>query len=47
MSRGSYYLDYLFDTSMDMESQAQLSVGWKYLSIPKLQRLHRCSLGMD
>ena len=22
-------------------------MGWNYLSIPKLQRLHRCSLGMD
>ena len=26
---------------------AQKSVGWNYLSIPKLQRLHRWSLGMD
>ena len=23
------------------------SVGWNYISIPKLQRLHRCRLGMD
>ena len=33
--------------SMDKYSHAQKSVGWNYLSIPKLQRLHRWSLGMD
>ena len=32
---------------MDKQSQAQLSVGWNYLSFPKLQRLHHWSLGMD
>ena len=32
---------------MDKWSHTQYSVGWKYLSIPKLQRLHRWSLGMD
>ena len=24
-----------------------INMGWNYLSIPKLQRLHRWSLGMD
>ena len=32
---------------MDEKSQAQLNVGWNYLSIPKLQQLHCWSLGMD
>ena len=32
-----------FNPKMD----AQLSVGWAYLSIPSLQRLLRWSLGMD
>ena len=36
-----------FDLSMDELSHVQLSVGWHYLSIPKLQRLDRWSLGMD
>ena len=35
-----------FNPSMDKWLQAWLSVGWNYLSIPKLQRLHRWSLGM-
>ena len=32
---------------MDKSSLDQESVGWNYLSILKLQRLHRWSLGMD
>ena len=36
-----------FYHSMDKWLHAQKSVGRKYLSIPKLQRLHRWSLGMD
>ena len=32
--------------SMDKSSHAQSSVGWNYLSIPKLQRFNRWSLGM-
>ena len=36
-----------FNPSMDKLLHAQKSVGWNYLSIPKLQRLHRWSLGMD
>ena len=33
--------------SMDKSLHTQKSVGWKYLSIPKLQRYNRWSLGMD
>ena len=33
--------------SMDKSLDPQKSVGWNYLSITKLQRLHRLSLGMD
>ena len=33
--------------SMDMYLHPLCCVGWNYLSIPKLQRLHRWSLGMD
>ena len=36
-----------FNPSMDKQLHAQNSVWWNYLSIPKLQRLHRWSLGMD
>ena len=36
-----------FSPSMDDKSHAQKSVGWHYLSIPKLQRCNRWSLGMD
>ena len=36
-----------FNPSMDKLLRAMKSVGWNYLSIPKLQRLHRWSLGMD
>ena len=32
---------------MDTYLHTWCSVGWNYLSIPKLQRLHRSSLGMD
>ena len=38
-----YY--HIFNPSMDKWSHALSSVEWNYLSIPKLQRLHR--LGMD
>ena len=33
--------------SMDKYSHAEWSVGWKQVSIPKHQRLHRWSLGRD
>ena len=33
--------------NIDKWSHAQKSVGWNYLSIPKLQWLHHWSLGMD
>ena len=36
-----------FNPSMDKELHPLQRVGWNYLSIPKLQRLHRWSLGMD
>ena len=36
-----------FNPSMDKESHAQWYVRWNYLSIPKLQRCNRWSLGMD
>ena len=36
-----------FNPSMDNQSHAQSSVGWNYLSIPKLQRCNRWSLGME
>ena len=36
-----------FNHRMDKLSHNLQSVGWNYLSIPKLQRLHRWSLGMD
>ena len=36
-----------FNPIMDRLSHAHKSVGWNYLSIPKLQRWNRCSLGMD
>ena len=32
---------------MDNLSHAQLSVGWNYPYIPKLQRLHRWRLNID
>ena len=35
------------DSSMDKWLHPLLSMGWSYISIPKLQRLHRWSLGMD
>ena len=35
-----------FNPSIDKWSHAQLSVGWTYLSIPKLQRVHIWSLDM-
>ena len=37
----------IFNPSMDIWSHVQSSVGWNYLSIPKLQRWNRWSLGMD
>ena len=36
-----------FNPIMDKSLHAQKSAGWNNLSIPKLQRLHRWSLGMD
>ena len=36
-----------FNPSMDKLLHAQKSVGWNYLSIPKLQRLHCWNLGLD
>ena len=36
-----------FKPSVDKYSHAQQSVEWNYFSIPKLQRLHRWSLGID
>ena len=36
-----------FNISMDKWSLANKSVGTSYLSVPKLQRLHRWGLGMD
>ena len=36
----------MVNPSMDNWSHAQQSVGWNYLSISKLQRLHHWSLGM-
>ena len=33
--------------SLDKQSPAQETVEWNYLSIPKLQRIHRWSLGID
>ena len=36
-----------FYLSMDKKSYPLLCVGWNHLSIPKLHRLHRWSLGMD
>ena len=35
------------NTSIDKKPHAQESIGWNYFSIPKRQRLHRLSLGMD
>ena len=32
---------------MNKKSFAQYSVGWNYLSIPKLEQLHHWILGMD
>ena len=32
---------------MEKKSDAQWSVGWNYLSIPKLQQCNHWSLGMD
>ena len=32
---------------MDKKSHAQSSIEWNYLCIPKHQRLHRCSFGID
>ena len=36
-----------FNHSMDKQLHTLKSVGWNYLSIPKLQRLQQLSLGMD
>ena len=36
-----------FNPGMDKQSHANKGVGWNYLSIPKLHRLHRWSLGID
>ena len=36
-----------FNLNMDKELHPSLSVGWNYLSIPKLQRCNRWSLRMD
>ena len=36
-----------FNSCMDNWSHPLYSVGWNYLSIPKLQRCNRWSLGMD
>ena len=36
-----------YNPYMDKQSRAQLSIRRNYLSIPKAQRLHRWSLGMD
>ena len=36
-----------FNPSMDKYNHMPSKVGWDYLSIPKLQRFHRWSLGMD
>ena len=36
-----------FNPSMDMLSHPLSNVGWNYLSIPKVQRCNRWSLGMD
>ena len=36
-----------FNPSMDKQLHPLWSVGWNYLSIPKLQRCNRWSLGMD
>ena len=36
-----------FNPSMDKSPYALKSMGWNYLSIPKLRKLYRWSLGMD
>ena len=36
-----------FNPSMDKQLHPLQHVGWNFLFIPKLQRLHRWSLGMD
>ena len=36
-----------FNPSMDKKLHAQKSVACDYVSIPRLQRLHRWSLGVD
>ena len=36
-----------FNPSMDTYLHTQWKVGWNNLSNPKLQRLHRWSVGMD
>ena len=49
-SKGPFSLlltQFNFNPSMDMQSHAQYSVRWNYLSIPKLQQLHCWSLGKD
>ena len=44
---GAFLLTWInLNCSMDRWSHAQLRVGWNYLFIPKLQRLHRWSLRM-
>ena len=40
-------MEYTFDPGMNEYSYDQLNVRWNYLSIPKLQRLHRQIRGMD
>ena len=46
--RGLLLLTWInFNPSMNKWPQAQWSLCWNYLSIPKLQWLHRWSLGMD
>ena len=48
LTTGDSLLTWLnFYPSMDKESYPLLCVGWNHLSIPKLHRLHRWSLGMD
>ena len=47
-ARGHILLTWInFNSRMDKQLLPLWSVGWYYLSIPKLQRLDRWSLGMD
>ena len=46
--RGSLLLKRVnLNPSMDKKSYAQKSIGWNYLSLPKLQRQNRWSLEME